>query len=444
MKKISYFLLLITFAVVSCKKEDTISTGIQPVNLTVNLSYGLDSSEYTLPVDGITVKITNTNSGAIQTAVSNDSGIVRFKGIQAGTYDIDANITIDDTTYYRITGNLISDNITFNASEKNTQVSVGNDVTLNMTLVSGTVGQWVIKQVYYAGSSTTNGAIYRDQFIELYNNSDVVLYADSLYIGQVFARQSNTGSSYHVLANGQLDWTYASGMSTAIDPNNDYVYTRSILMIPGTGTTYPVQPGSSIVIAQTALNHKTPFTGANGTTISVKDPSLTIDLSGADFEAYYGNFVSSALASDVDNLSVPNMVVYQYNGRDYILDNPGRDAYIIFKVDASQNVSNWPSYPLPTIAPPASTATRYIQVPNKYILDGVEVQPSAAEDRIPKKLNAAYDAGFTSVPKGSYSSQSVIRKTLKTVGSRIILKDTNNSTEDFDYLDLANPRGFKQ
>jgi hypothetical protein len=443
MKKITYFLLLITIAAISCKKDEAISTGIQPVNLTVNLSYGLDSSEYSLPVNGITVKITNTNSGATQTASSNDSGIVRFKGIQAGTYDIDANITIDDTTYYNLTGNLISDNITFNASEKNTQISVGGDVTLNMILAAGTTGQWVIKQVYYAGSNATNGAIYRDQFIELYNNSDETLYADSLYIGQVYARQNNTGSTYHVLANGQLDWKYALDMPAGIDPNNDFVYTRSILMVPGTGTTYPVQPGRSIVIAQTALNHKTPFTGANGTTISVKDPSLTIDLSGADFEAYYGDFVSSPLASDVDNISVPNMVVYQYNGRDYILDNPGRDAYIIFKVDASQSVSSWPSYPLPTIAAPAATATRYIQVPDKYILDGVEVQPSAAEDRIPKKLNAAYDAGFTSVPKGSYSSQSVIRKTLKTVDGRIILKDTNNSTEDFDYLDIANPRGFK-
>jgi len=441
MKKIASFLLLIIVAAISCKKEDTISTGIQPVDLMVNLSYGLDSSGYKLPVSGITVKITNTNSGATQTARSSDSGTVRFENMQAGTYDIDANITIDANTYYQLTGNLISDNITFNASEKNTRIAVGNDVTLSMTLVAGTIGQWVIKQIYYAGSSTTNGAIYRDQFIELYNNSDEVLYADSLYIGQVYGR--GTTGNFHVLANDQLDWSFASGMPTGTDPNNDYVYTKSILMVPGTGTTYPVQPGNSIVIAQTALNHKTPFTGANGTSISVKDPSLTIDLSGADFEAYYGDFVASPLASDVDNLSVPNMVVYQYNGRDYILDNPGRDAYVIFKVDASQNVRNWPSYPAPTVAPPAATATRYVQVPDKYIIDGVEVQPSAAEERLPKKLNAAYDAGFTSVPKGSYSSQSVIRKTAKTVGSRIILKDTNNSTEDFDYLDLANPRGFK-
>ncbi|MBW8682858.1 DUF4876 domain-containing protein [Chitinophaga rhizophila] len=443
MKKISYLLLLIITAAISCKKEDTISTGIRPVDVTVNLSYGLDSSKYKLPVGGITVKMTNTNSGTVQTATSNDSGRVRFTNVQAGAYDIDAMVTIADTTYYRITGNLIEENITFNASEKNTRVAVGDEIKLNLTLVAGTVGDWVIKQIYYAGSHTTQGALYRDQFIELYNNTDKVLYADSIYIGQLFGRQSLTRNNTHVLPNGQVDWTHSVGMNPNIDANNDYVYTRSILMVPGNGTTYPVQPGSSIIIAQTALNHKTPFTGANGNTISVKDPSLTVDLSGADFEAYYGDFAGSPLASDIDNPEVPNMVVYQYNGRDYILDNPGRDAYIIFKVDASQNVRNWPSYPLPTLAPPPSTADYYIQVPNQYIIDGVEVQPSAAEDRIPKKLNAAFDAGFTFVPKGSYSSQSVIRKTARTVNGRIILKDTNNSTEDFDYLDFANPRGFK-
>lgn len=444
MNKISYLILLITIATIySCKKEEAVSTGITPVNLVVNLSYDLDSSGYDLPVKGVSVKITNTGTNSMLSTTSNDSGIARFTGIPAGTYDIDASITIDDTTYYQITGTYISSDITFNAAEKNTAIAVGNDVTLNMTLVAGTTGQWVIKQIYYAGSHRTNGALYRDQFFEIYNNSDQVLYADSLYIGQVFGRQSFTNTTYYTLANGQMDWTYSVNMPTDIHPNSDYVYTRTLLMIPGNGTTYPVQPGVSIVIAQTAMNHKEPWTGANGTTITVKDPSLTVDLSGADFETYYAPFLSSALSSDVDNISVPNVEVLQYFGSDWILDNNGRDAYVIFKVDGSQVVKNWPQYNFPTISTPSSTATKYYQVPNKYVIDAVEIQPNTAEDRVPKKLGASFDAGYTFAPLGSYSSQSVIRKTLKTVNGRIILKDTNNSTEDFDYFEVANPRGFK-
>lgn len=444
MKKIYYFLLLLNIATIySCKKDSGITTGIQPVNLTVKLSYALDASNYKLPVKNVTVKITNTSTASILSSTSNDSGTVRFTGIPAGTYDVDATITLAADKYYTITGIYVAEDVTFNASEKNTTISVGNDVTMAMTLVAGTTGQWVIKQVYFAGSHRTEGALYRDQFFEIYNNSDQVLYADSLYIGQVFGRQSFTSSNYYTQANGQMDWSKSVNMPADIDANNDYVYTRTLLMIPGTGKTYPVQPGSSIVIAQTAMNHKVPWTGANGSSISVKNPALTIDLSGADFETYYASFLTSPLASDVDNVNVPNVTVLQYFGSDWILDNNGRDGYVIFKTGSSTIVKDWPMYNFPTTSAPSSNAVKYYQIPLKYVIDAVEVQPNTAEDRIPKKLGAQYDAGFTSVPKGAYSSQSVIRKTLKTVNGRIILKDTNNSTEDFDYFDVAVPRGFK-
>lgn len=444
MKKICYYLLLITFpAMYSCKKEGGVTTGIQPVNLTVNLSYALDSSKYTLPVKNVQVKITNTSTASTLSSTSNDSGIVRFTGIPAGTYDVDATITIAADNYYTITGTYVAEDVTFNASEKNTAIAVGRDVAMKMTLVAGTTGQWVIKQVYFAGSNRTDGALYRDQFIEVYNNSDEVLYADSLYIGQVFGRQSFTSSNYYTQKNGQMDWSKSVNMPADIDANNDYVYTRTLLMIPGTGKTYPVQPGSGIVIAQTAMNHKVPWTGANGSTISVKNPALTIDLSSANFEAYYASFLTSPLASDVDNVNVPNLVVLQYFGSDWILDNNGRDGYVIFKAGGSTIVKDWPMYNFPTTSAPSSNATKYYQIPLKYVIDAVEIQPNTAEDRIPKKFGAQYDAGFTAVPKGAYSSQSVIRKTQKTLNGRIILKDTNNSTEDFDYFDVATPGGFK-
>jgi Protein of unknown function (DUF4876) len=232
-------------------------------------------------------------------------------------------------------------------------------------------------------------------------------------------------------------------MPSSIDANNDYVYARAFLMIPGTGKQYPVAPGKSIVVAQTAVNHKSPFTGVDGKSITVLDPSLTIDLSKADFEAYYAPLLTKPLASDIDNASVPNLEVLSYFGTDMIFDNPGRYSYVLLKVDGTQKPKDWPQYNYPTKATPSSTAAKYYQIPNKWILDAVEVQPNEAADRVPKKFGASLDAGFTFVPLGSYTSQSVIRKTEKTVNGRVILKDTNNSTEDFDYFNIANPRGFK-
>lgn len=213
-------------------------------------------------------------------------------------------------------------------------------------------------------------------------------------------------------------------------------------MIPGNGKTYPVEPGKSIVIAQNALNHKAPFIGNNGKEVAIKNPDLTVDLSKANFEVYFGDIPGKTpFATDIDNPAVPNVEILDYAGNDWILDNLGRDAYVIFKHANRSDVENLKSYAEPSISVPTSTAKKYRQLPVGWIMDAVEVQPNTKDARIPKKLTASQDAGFTFAPLGGYSSQSVIRKTEKTNNGVRKLKDTNNSTEDFIAI-KANPFGF--
>ncbi len=433
---------MLVCALSACKKDNT--PDAQPVDATIKLTYQLAATQnLTLPLKGITIKIRNVRTGDESTAQSDDNGNVTFKSMAIGTYDVSATTTISAADYSRISGNVVLQDVIFNANQKDVVLSLNAANSTTITLMASKVGDWVIKQVYYAGSDRVEGALYRDQFLEFYNNSDQVLYADSLYFGQAWGRQSTSAINHNLQASGQYDWSKAQGMSSSGDANNDYLYMRSLFMIPGTGKQYPVQPGKSIIIAQTATNHKSPFTGTDGVSISVRNQNLTIDLSGADFEAYYAPLLTTKpLNSDIDNPAVPNLEVLSFYGSDMILDNPGRDGYVIFKVDQTQNVKNYPQFYEPLIATPSASARKFYQVPVKYILDAVECQPEAASSRIPKKFNASLDAGYTFTPKGSYTSQSVIRKTFKTVGGRIILKDTNNSTDDFTYLDLANPRGF--
>lgn len=439
MKQLIY-ILLIGILFTACKKDKT--TGIQPVDLNINVAYNIQTSGYTLPVKDIIVKIKNLNTGTTQTLNTNEKGEIVFGSIAAGTYDIDASIKIDAGTYTQLTGIETASDITFNASSKNKQIVVGFTDVVELKLVAGSVNDWVIKQIYYAGSHRTNGATFRDQFIEFYNNGDQTLYADSLYFAEITGVISLPQTSYNVQANGQMDWSKSVNMPTNIDANNDYVYARAVLMIPGNGKQYPVLPGKSIVVAQTALNHKEPFTGTDGKSVTVLDPSLTVDLSKADFEAYYAPFLAKPLASDVDT-PVPNLEVISYFGTDMIFDNPGRYSYVLFKPDAKTKVKELPQYNYATKTVPGTTATKYYQIPNKFILDAVEIQSNLPDDRNPKKLGPSFDAGFTFVPAGSYTSQSVIRKKEKTVNGRIVLKDTNNSTEDFDFFNIATPRGFK-
>ncbi|WP_316820949.1 DUF4876 domain-containing protein [Pedobacter gandavensis] len=439
MKKLLLGLCFAT-SLLACKKDKT--PGTQPTDLEIKLAFELGSA-YTLPLEKIKVKITNTQTAASQELLTDASGAVAFKSVSAGIYDIDAILTISAEEYTRITGIPTENPVTFNASEKGTQINATLTGGLELKLIAGTPGEWLIKQIYYAGSNTTNGAVFRDQFLEFHNNTDHVMYADSLYFSQIYGRVSSISPNMNYTSTGQMDWSKSPNMDQSINANKDYVYAKTLYMIPGNGKQYPVQPGKSIVVAQTALNHKAPFTGNDGKVVTVRDPELTIDLSGADFEVFLGDVIGKPFSSDINNPQVPNVEVLSYSGNDMILDANGKDSYVIFKVDGSQRVKEWPQYNEPSKIAPSPTSKKYYQIPVKYLIDGVEIQPHIPDSRFPKKLSPNIDAGFTFNPKGNYTSQSVIRKTAKSINGRIVLKDTNNSTEDFDYLDKAQPRGFK-
>lgn len=437
MKKLILFISALAL-LVGCSKDGPES---KTVTLNLGLTFAETSQQDLFKNKEITIRVKNMLNGAT-TEFKHVAGPYSIPGLSAGTYDIEASASFTQKEFQDLTQQEVSESgITFNASAK--QVRLLEDSNLDLSLVAGVSGDFVIKQVYYAGSHRTNGAIYRDQFFEIYNNTDRILYADSLYFGRLWGKQTaNDEKHYMQEKSKQLDWSRSLNMTMGNVANTDYVYLRDLFMIPGTGKTYPIEPGKSIVIAQNALNHKSPFTGADGKEISVKDPSLTVDLSKADFEVYYGDIPGNKpFASDIDNASVPNVEILHGQANDWILDNLGRDSYVIFKGKTRAEVDILKEYHAPLISAPSATAAKYRQLPISWIMDAVEAQPNVESSQIPKKLNATVDAGFQMVSEGSYSSQSIIRKTSKEVNGRKILQDSNNSSNDFISI-KANPRGF--
>lgn len=429
---------VIVFSLPACKKNDLPS--IPPADVTVTALYADDHS-YVIPVN-VPVQLKNVETGQQYNKITDSTGKLLFEDIPAGIYDAAATVSFSGTQFTALSGVFTADSVTFNATATGQTINASSSNQIRLVLMTGKTGDLLIKQIYYAGSNTTTAGGFRDQFIEIYNNTAEVIYADSLCFSQIEGVRSATPSAlYAYQSSGQYDWQQCYGMPATINANTDYVYCKTIFRIPGTGKQYPIQPGASIIIAQNALNHKAPYTTNNGTVITPLDPSLTIDLSGADFEAYYG---TGSLNSDLENPHVPNIIPVQtYNFGDMVLDNPGRDGYIIFRYEG--DLSLLPGYHYPRIdgqAPSASTKLFY-QLPVSAIVDAVEIQHAVPANRFSKKLGNAFDAGYTFVPAGQYSSQSVIRKTVRTVNGRKILKDSNNSTEDFDYFNLAQPRGFK-
>jgi len=449
MKKI-LLLLTAVIALSSCNKDDDFGGGgsLQPVAFTVNLKYDTATFGGTV-VEGGSVSLTNTSTGDVYTFESNATGAANFASLLPGTYNVTATKTLTSSEFTTTFGYApTTETVTFNGSQE--QVIVNANVTsTTIELKSARIGDLVIKQIYYAGSHAQQGAVFRDQFIEIYNNSNEVIFADGLCVAQLYGRTSTSSASF-ALSNGQFDWSQSIGMTSGASANTNYVYADYVLRIPGTGQQYPIQPGESIVIAQSALNHKAPLVDNTGEPLVVQNPNLTVDLSTADFEAYIGDFRVS-LGEDVYKYDIQNPAVtdldiaywgrtgHASSNKDMILDNLGRDSFVIFRGD---NVASYPNFSDPSVTNEVATTKYFMQIPNSVIIDGVDLQHYNPSSQRPKMLSSEIDASFINCDN-AYNSQSVMRKTKATVDGRIILEDTNNSANDF-IKTTANPRGFAQ
>ncbi|MBB4805691.1 hypothetical protein HNP38_000963 [Chryseobacterium defluvii] len=452
MKQLFSFLAILTL-LFSCRDDDFGSDNntLQPTAFRVEVKY--DSNYGSLHAKNATVVLTNNNSGDTYTQTTDANGFANFGSVIPGTYKVTVTkkMLADEfnTTFgYPIT---VSE-MNFNGVQENATVNVNVQSTF-IELKGARVGDLLIKQVYYAGSHATQGAAFRDQFIEIYNNSNEVMYADGLYIGQLYGKTNTAVNNNYSQANGQFDWSKSIGMTIGSAANTDYVYADYVLRIPGTGTQYPIFPGQSIIIAQNGVNHKAPLVDNTGAPVTVQNPSLTVDLSQADFEAYLGNFNLSigepVYKYDIQNPAVKDIEIaywgkpgYWSPNNDLILDNLGRDSFVIFRTD---NFDTLPNYSDPSVTTISSNTRFFKQIPNTAIIDGVDLQHYNPNSQRPKMLSASLDASSISCD-ASFNSQAVIRKTkieitLPNGSKRKILEDTNNSANDF-VKQAANPRGF--
>ena len=434
--------LLGLFSILACNSDDDQINLTQTISYTVQANYSENFDS--LAAKGATITLQSTNTSEVYQMLTDANGQAVFGAVIPGTYDINATVTFSAEEFNQTFGYFPeSEEVIFNASLGQTTVSLENNQT-QLVLNTARMGDLVIKQIYYGGSHTQQGASFRDQFIEIYNNSNEVIYADGLYFAFAYGVLNTTTTEY-VQPNGQFDWSQSIGMTIGHSANTNYLYADYVYQIPGNGNQYPIEPGESIVIAQSALNHKSPLVDNSGEEISVLNPDLTIDLSDADFEANFIEFRAQQglepFRTDIENPNVPNVNI-SFVGRpgayhpitDMLLDNLGRDSYVIFRADHLE----FNTYALPNVREVTESTKMYMQIPADIVIDGVETQH--ASNNIPKRLPETLDISSTRI-SAPYTSKSVIRKTKTTVDGRRILQDTNNSSEDFVEI-IANPRGF--
>ena len=232
----------------------------------------------------------------------------------------------------------------------------------------------VINEIYFCGPENRNYYFY-DQFIELYNNSDITVYLDGMYLCR--CAQTHPEDLHE----------------------RDYVQTLNLFKFPGdplSGRSYPVAPGQFVVIAQDAVNHSDYIATA-------------VDLSGADWEFF------NPYGGDID-YPAPNVENFLPEKTNDFMINLTHNAIILSDgTDWYWGEINENDY-------------QYIHIPIRTILDGVEYSSNPEKE---KELNRMVDAGFAGVGIAKYSGKSTQRREPG--------YDTNNSSIDFINLEHPTP-----
>ena len=388
--KISYvlvFMLFICAGFIACTDDDKVKI----TEFTLTLTEPEDLNVTSISDLHVTFKNVNTGKLTTNTMTGTTGKITLNEGLYNITVEGKMNYIVDEKTVEgQVKGYKESVNLVGTTSADNIKLFLFNSKA-----------DFVIEEVYFAGSTTPEGKQYlADQYIKIYNNSDSVLYADGLVILESAFKTSQ-----------KYDYTP--------DVMSQAMVVQSVYAIPGNGKDYPIQPGESLLICDKAIDHRE----AN---------SNSFDLSNADFEWYD----DSDKNPDIDNPQVTNLdKIYSSSLTTWSLHNQGLCAYAIARLQVNKEtfLKDY-RYHADYIFINPMTIDRY-QVPNAWIIDAVNISNKAQYAW--NVVDASLDMGFTycgevASDKNRYN-KSVRRKVLSTTpDGRKILKDTNNSTEDFE------------
>lgn len=375
-------MVLAVLAMVGCQKTGTKTISINvKVDETKLVAAGIPSPE------SYGVKISNFATGSV-IETTTENGIATATDILPGVYTISVSASQNQGGFtYTIAG-----------SESNVSlIADGAEVVVNVDAVKEAA--LVFKEIYYTGVDPAN-LYFRDQFYEIYNNSTEVVYADGLCIAETVFANYDKSVIY--------EWPI---------PNADqYVFARVIWQLPGDGTTYPVQPGESFVIAQWATNHKAE---------NLSKGLSPVDLTGAEFEAIEKETTfNGILLTDNPAINMKKVVQVGYAMPQW-LTSTGGSRYVLFK--PSEPLKN-EDFITATNADFQGTA-REIAISD--VIDAVQAVNNESEMSV-LGLPTALDAGAIWC-SGSYVGESIARKIKETrPDGTNVYQDTNNTSNDFE------------
>ena len=329
------------------------------------------------------------------------------------TYDIAIEETIKNAEGDDVVVATRMENVSISETTQTIEAKVNS-------LPSKALGQnFIFSEIFFNGERNSGRMMHPDQYIVVFNPTNETLYADGLSVAVTMHLSWQDKAMWY-------DEYYNSGR----------VPVGGFITVPGTGKEHPVAPGERFVIAFTAVDHT-----------KTEGYDHAVDLSGADYEIYYGPD-----AKDVDNPEVPNVLLTEngdsfgffFQPRGYVsplmfkLENGTQATVSAFmKAHTSRSKTLVPADE-DKGTPEAIIEIDILSIDTKDIIDGVQTSdvPQDVKTRVVPEI---VDRGKFLV-NGCHRQELAIRKTIK-VGEKTFYQDTNNSTEDFEDVNKRKEEG---
>ena len=371
----------------------------------IKVAYTVDIKNFTAP-DGTPATapaewynnleaVFNNFSEGIETVVKVGSDGIAMAEVIPGVYNITVRSTQKyDGKSYILNGLAQNVTLTENVTTANDKFAISIQPLLGSPLC--------IREMYYAGSP---GGYFRDQFYEIYNNGEEVVYLDHICLAHLVPEYATASLP---------QWPEEDGV-------DKYAYAVTLWQIQGDGDDYPLQPGESVVLAQEAADH---------TQIETWAGFGLVNTAKVEWECWSGN--EQRVNDEVPNL--PYVFWSGYINKMQWMTSVDGSAMALYQ--PGQNLEYGSDYWQvgTTTQHKVGSSQQYVRIPVGDIYDAVECIPTSA-DLDMKRIPGILDSGATSVD-GYYNGKSVSRKVIdyREDGSPIF-QDTNNSTADFEVCD---------
>lgn len=409
MKRYIYYIitLLATLSASSCSEMMNNAIEAEQVKL-IDVAYKVDIKDLTT-VEGekmsapgewyrnLDVTFINFAEQIETKATVDENGIIAAQVIP-GIYNIVIqSIQSHEQTKYFVNG--LAQNIPFSKSISAENVDASQTIAITPIIKESPL---CFREINYSGAE---GWYFRDQFYEIYNNSNKEVYLDNLCLAHLVPEYPTTALP---------EWP-------AIDGKDEYAYAVTLWQIQGDGDDYPLQPGESVVFVQEAADH---ITISGGT-------SAINSTTSADWECWSGN-------PQRINPEVPDATYVFWSGnisKMMWLTSVDGSALALYQPGKKLEFgSDYWKEGVTTSAQVGKNGQQYARLPISDILDAVECIPTS-NDLDMKRIPGILDMGAASV-NGFYNGKSISRKvdSYREDGTPIF-QDTNNSTEDFEVCD---------